>query len=161
MDDLWPKFCGHLWRWLMQSDLGLIQNSPRRAKRARCSINKRYYSPSPATWPAVLEMHILKRIYFKIYFLLAEGQWQYCVGFCHMSTWISHRNTYVPSILSFPPTLGCHRALVWVPWVLQQILPGYLFYITSVYVSKLPSPRNDHFELMVKGKHASCGFERC
>ena len=23
---------------------------------------------------------------------------QYCVGFCHVSTWISHRHTYVPSL---------------------------------------------------------------
>ena len=28
---------------------------------------------------------------------------QYCVGFCHISTWISHRYTYVPSLLKFPP----------------------------------------------------------
>ena len=25
---------------------------------------------------------------------------QYCVGFCHTSTWISHRYTYVPSLLN-------------------------------------------------------------
>jgi hypothetical protein len=24
---------------------------------------------------------------------------QYCVGFCHTSTWINHRYTYVPSLL--------------------------------------------------------------
>ena len=29
---------------------------------------------------------------------------QYCVGICHISTWINHRYTYVPSILNFPPT---------------------------------------------------------
>ena len=29
---------------------------------------------------------------------------QCCVGFCHTSTWISHRYTYVPSLLNFPPT---------------------------------------------------------
>ena len=28
---------------------------------------------------------------------------QYCVGFCHTSAWISHRYTYVPSLLNFPP----------------------------------------------------------
>ena len=28
---------------------------------------------------------------------------QYCVGFCHTSTWISHSYTYVPSLLKFPP----------------------------------------------------------
>ena len=40
---------------------------------------------------------------------------QYCTGFCHTSTWISQRYTYVPSHLNLPPTsyptpLGCHRA---------------------------------------------------
>ena len=41
---------------------------------------------------------------------------QYCVLFCHTSTWISHRYTHVPSFLNLPPTppthptpLGCHR----------------------------------------------------
>ena len=29
---------------------------------------------------------------------------QYCVGFCQKSTWISHRYTYVPSLLNLPPT---------------------------------------------------------
>ena len=27
-----------------------------------------------------------------------------CVGFCHKTTWISHRYTYVPSLLNLPPT---------------------------------------------------------
>ena len=29
---------------------------------------------------------------------------QYCIGFCHTSTWISHRYTYVPSLLNLSPT---------------------------------------------------------
>ena len=29
---------------------------------------------------------------------------QYCDGLCHTSTWISHRHTYVPSLLNLPPT---------------------------------------------------------
>ena len=29
---------------------------------------------------------------------------QYCVGFCHTATWISHRYTYVPSLSDLPPT---------------------------------------------------------
>ena len=29
---------------------------------------------------------------------------QYCVGFCRTSTWISHRYTYVPSLLNLLPT---------------------------------------------------------
>jgi len=40
---------------------------------------------------------------------------QYCAGFCHILTWISHKYTYVPhSWTSLPPPtpphpLGCHR----------------------------------------------------
>ena len=29
---------------------------------------------------------------------------QYCVDFCHITTWISHKCTYVPSLLNLPPT---------------------------------------------------------
>ena len=28
---------------------------------------------------------------------------QYCVSFCHTSTWISHKYAYVPSLLNLPP----------------------------------------------------------
>ena len=52
---------------------------------------------------------------------------QYCLGFCHTSTWISYRYTYVPSLLNLPSTpLGCHRA----PGLSSQQIPtSYLFYI--------------------------------
>ena len=52
--------------------------------------------------------------------------------FCQTSTWISHRYTYIPSLLNFPPhptTLGWYRAPVWVSWAIQQIPVGYLFHI--------------------------------
>ena len=39
-----------------------------------------------------------------IHLFLTEGQLQYCVGFCHTPTRISHRYTYVPSLLSLPLT---------------------------------------------------------
>ena len=29
---------------------------------------------------------------------------QYCVGFCHTMSWISHKVTYVPSLLNLSPT---------------------------------------------------------
>ena len=37
---------------------------------------------------------------------------QYCVGFCHTSTWISHRYTYAPSLLNLPPTSPCFWSAV-------------------------------------------------
>ena len=57
------------------------------------------------------------------FFLFNNFNWristlQYCDGFCHTATWISHRHIYVLSLLNphsyFPPQLipsGCHRAL--------------------------------------------------
>ena len=49
---------------------------------------------------------------------------QNCVSFCQTSTCISHRYTYVPSILNhlppYPTPLSCYRALIWVPWVIQH-----------------------------------------
>ena len=29
---------------------------------------------------------------------------QCCFGFCHTTTWISHKYTYIPSLLNLPPT---------------------------------------------------------
>ena len=53
---------------------------------------------------------------------------QCCVGFCHMTMWISQKYTYVPSLLnllSTPPShpipLGCHRAPAWAPCIIQLL----------------------------------------
>ena len=53
------------------------------------------------------------------------------VVFCHKSTRISHRYTHVPSLPSPSSShpSACHRGPVWVPWVIQQIPIGYLFYM--------------------------------
>ena len=50
--------------------------------------------------------------------------------FCHTSTKISHKYTHVPSLPSPSPPhpSACHRAPVWVPWVIEKIPIGYLFY---------------------------------
>ena len=40
---------------------------------------------------------------FLFNFLLEDNCWQFCDGFCHISTWISYRYTHVPSLLSLPP----------------------------------------------------------
>ena len=56
---------------------------------------------------------------------------QCCVDFCHTSTWMSHRYTYVPSLLNLPPTSHpfplCYVVTeyqVWAPYVIQQIPTG-------------------------------------
>ena len=71
------------------------------------------------TW---LKTHTYKKT--KIFFFVFIFNWrisalQYCVGFCH-TTWISHKCTYVPSLMNlpFPPDstpLICHRVLGWAP----------------------------------------------
>ena len=74
--------------------------------------------------------------FFKFIFNWKTISLQYCVGFCHISMWISHSYTYIPSLLNIPshlllhPTsLGCHRAPGWALCVTQQIPTGCLFYI--------------------------------
>jgi len=72
---------------------------------------------------------------------------QYWFYFCHISTWINHRYTYVPSpleslshLLPILTPLGYCRAPVWVPWVIQKISICYLFKCVSVYASMLLCP---------------------
>ena len=54
------------------------------------------------------------KLFFKIYFNWRIIALQCCLGFCHTTTWISHKYTCLPSLLSLPslyPTpLGHHRA---------------------------------------------------
>ena len=46
------------------------------------------------------------------FFFLIEGiALHCCVGFCHTSIWISHRYTYVPSLLNLPPSISYHSRL--------------------------------------------------
>ena len=40
----------------------------------------------------------------KTYFYWGIIALQCCIGFFHMSTWISHRHTYVPSVFNLPST---------------------------------------------------------
>ena len=50
---------------------------------------------------------------------------QYCIGFCHIPTRISHRHAYVPTLLILPPSpLGCHRAPDLSSCVIEQISTG-------------------------------------
>ena len=65
-------------------------------------------------------------LFFK--FMISLQSW---FDFWHTSAWINHRCTDIPSLLNLPPTscpfppLGYYRALVSVPWVIQQIAIGY------------------------------------
>ena len=69
----------------------------------------------------------------------------YFVGFCHISTWISHKYAYVPcpllldslSHLPLHPTpLSCHRAMGWAVSHSKFPLATYFIY-SNVHVSML------------------------
>ena len=47
-------------------------------------------------WPNNIPLFFKKIFYWRVMAL------QYCVGFCHTSTWISHRCTYFPFLLNLP-----------------------------------------------------------
>ena len=74
--------------------------------------------------------------------------------------WISHKYTYVPSLLSLPPTLPrisapshhwrLHRALGWAPFATQQIPVRHLFYIWwGMYVNATFSVPVPPFKMLV------------
>ena len=66
---------------------------------------------------------------------------QYSVGFWQTSVLVSHKFTYVSSLLKTPShllphctPLGCYRALIWVPWVILQIpLTIYFTYVNVCF----------------------------
>ena len=63
------------------------------------------FLPSFKAW---LKCNLSQTSFLFIYFLLLENTpfsftLQYYNGFCHTSTWIGHRYTYVPSLLNLPP----------------------------------------------------------
>ena len=63
---------------------------------------------------------------------------QYSVGFCQMSTWISHGYTSLLNLPPHPSPLVCYRVPVWVSWVIQQISKFMLAILHMViYVSTL------------------------
>ena len=81
---------------------------------------------------------------------------QNVVVFCHTSTRISHRYTHVPSLPDLLPILlpilplACHRAPVWVSWVIQQVPIGDLFY---VWYSKFLSTLSTHLPFSLLSSH--------
>ena len=77
--------------------------------------------------------------------------WQYCIGFCHTSTWISHRYKYVPSLLKLP--LISHPILplpvvtehwIWAACTIEQIPTGYLISLMIRYMFQCDSLHLSH-----------------
>ena len=65
------------------------------------SLCTTFLKSNDAIFRRQLILNFLKNVFVFNWKIIAL---QYCVGFCHTSTWISHRYTYVPSLLNFPPT---------------------------------------------------------
>ena len=68
------------------------------------------------------------------------------VNLCCTVKWISYMYTYIPSLLSFPPTaapdptsLAHRRAPSWALYAIQKLPTSYLFYTCSVWMSILLS----------------------
>ena len=81
---------------------------------------------------------------------------QYCVHFCHKSAWVSHRDTCIASLLSFPPTshpthssrfsqstwLVLHESYGKLPltiilWMVIYTLPSYFLHYFHFFLPSL------------------------
>ena len=73
--------------------------------------------------------------FFNLFLIGLKLLYQHCVSFCHTTTQINHKCTYIASLLSFLPLplphpipLGHHRMPGWSSCVIQQLPTSYLFY---------------------------------
>ena len=64
------------------------------SQRELCTNSSQTLQPAPSPQPG-----FIKKVFIFNWMIIAL---QYCVGFCHVSTWITHRYTYVPSLLKLP-----------------------------------------------------------
>ena len=78
-----------------------------------------------------------------LHLLLIEGYLQYCISFCHTSTWINHWyacffHFQPPSFLSLHPTpLGCFRVPGEFPESYSKFPLAIYFTYVSIYVFML------------------------
>ena len=83
--------------------------------------------------PILTECYLKKKFFFIFNWRIITLQ--YNVGFCHTSTWISRRYTYVPSLLNLLCTCpGCHKAPGWAPVSHSEFALAIYFTHGRVYV---------------------------
>ena len=117
---------------------------------------EKYGTKENGRWWAIYNLHTFSFFFFSFIFI----SWrlinlQYCSGFCHTLTWISHEFTCVPH--PEPPPTSFPIPSLWVipvhqPWALVSCIQAGLvicFTLDDIYVSMLffqiippsPSPR--------------------
>ena len=74
-----------------------------------------------------------QNLFLNLFFYWRIIALQNFIAFCQTSTWISHRYTYIPSLMNLPPSpspspLGWYRAPVLVSWSIEQIPICYFTY---------------------------------
>lgn len=88
----------------------------------------------------------------------------YNVVLVSTSTWISHRYTYVPSLLNPLPRrtpstpLGCHRALYWAPVSHSKFLSGGCLSIPSLHASTSHEETDINVSILCSSSHFSSLF---
>ena len=102
---------------------------------------KRVLGKESWTW-----IHIFYRtgtylvLFLKFVFSWRTIALQCCVGFCHTSTWLSYRYTFVPSLLSLPSTSYCIPPISVVTECREinqnflPILPMSVYLLLSIYI---------------------------
>ena len=115
--------------WPQQHGVQSNPHAPQPCRLLLCPLLKHLFS-LPSRLP---------RLFLK---LIVSFNWriitlQYCDGFCHTPTWISHRFTY-PPILNPPPVSLPTPSLwvvpehwLWVPCFMLRACTGHLIYIWS------------------------------
>ena len=107
----------------------------------------------PGFYNKYFKLFLMESFFFLIIFNRRIIALQYCVSFCHPSTWISHNYTYICFLLNLPltsnsnPTLvGCHRAPGWAPYGIHQPHTGHLFYKKSTTTNtRQDAEKREHF----------------
>ena len=122
--------------WAGHSMFG-IQLPPHRliwlAKKAECCFSSLPFFAKAKVFFRFLAVQSKNRSFVNWIRILAS---HYCVGFCRVTTWISHKYVYIhmcmciyispPSWASHP--LCHHRAPSWAPCVTEQLPTSYLFH---------------------------------
>ena len=105
----------------------------------------------------------LKNFFFKFFYFLTL---QYCISFCHISTWIHHRYTRVPhpepSSLLPPHTipLGCPSAPAPSIQYRASNLDWQLVSYTILYMFQCHSPKSSH-PLPLPQSPKDCSIHQC